>query len=408
MKKYIIVALAVVLLGALGFQLYRKIGKKEGYTRQGTQVPVAVVAAPIEWVMLQDIGEFSGTLIPNAQFDVSPKIGGKLEKLYVDVGDTVRKGELIAELEDEEVVQQVEQAKAELEVAQASLEDSQNALLLAKREHERVKSLFEKQIASAAELDRVEAELRTAEARHRVSLAQIRQKEAALKAVEVRFSYTNIRATWNRGEGIRVIGERFVDEGTLLRANEPIVSVLDIDTLVAAIQVIERDYPRVHEGQRAFVTTDLFPEREFEAKVARVAPILKEAARQAEVKVEIPNPGRLLKPGMFVRVKIEFSRKEGAPSVPLSALVRRNGEQGVFLIEENGQRARFVPVRVGLIHEGRAEILDPPLSGMVIILGHHLLEDGSPVILSEEGGGTQSMQPASTPGDVKASGGTSR
>jgi len=408
MKKFVFVALAVVLLGALGFQLYRKTGKKEDYARQGAQVPVAVVAAPVARVMLQDIGEFSGSLIPNAQFDVSPKLGGKLEKLYVDVGDMVRKGELIAELEDEEVVQQVEQAKAELEVAQASLEDSQNALLLAEREHERVKTLFEKQIASAAELDRVEAEFRASEARHRVSLAQIKQKEAALKAAKVRLSYTNIRATWNRGEEIRVIGERFVDEGALLRANEPIVSVLDIDTLVAVIQVIERDYPRVHEGQRAVVTTDLFPRNEFEAKVTRVSPILKEAARQAEVRVEVPNHDRLLKPGMFVRVKIEFSRKEGAPSVPLSSLVQRNGEQGLFLIEDDGQRARFVPVRVGLVHEGRAEILDPPLSGMVVILGHHLLEDGSPVILSEEGGGTQSMQPASTLGDVKASGGTSR
>jgi RND family efflux transporter MFP subunit len=408
MKKYIFIALAVVLLGALGFQLYRKIGKKEGYAKQGAQVPVAVVAAPVERVMLQDLGEFSGSLIPNAQFDVSPKLGGKLEKLYVDVGDTVKKGELIAELEDEEVAQQVEQAKAELEVAQASLEDSQNALLLAEREHERVKALFEKQIASAAELDRVEAEFKTAESQHRVSLAQIKQKEAALKAAEVRLSYTNIRATWNRGEEIRVIGERFVDEGALLRANEPIVSVLDIDTLVAVIQVIERDYPRVHEGQRAVVTTDLFPEREFEANVTRVSPILKEAARQAEVRVEVPNHDRLLKPGMFVRVKIEFSKKEGAPSVPLSSLVQRNGEQGLFLIEDDGRRARFVPVRVGLVHEGRAEILDPSLSGMVVILGQHLLEDGSPVILSEEGRGTQPMQPASTLGGEKASGGTSR
>jgi RND family efflux transporter MFP subunit len=408
MKKYIFIALAVVLLGALGFQLYRKIGKKEGYERQEAQVPVAVVAAPVERVMLQNLGEFSGSLIPNAQFDVSPKLGGNLEKLYVDVGDTVRKGDLIAELEDEEVVQQVEQAKAELEVAQASLEDSQNALLLAEREHERVKALFEKQIASAAELDRVKAEFKTAESQHRVSLAQIKQKEAALKAAKVRLSYTNIRATWNRGEEIRVIGERFVDEGALLRANEPIVSVLDIDTLVAVIQVIEKDYPRVHEGQRAVVTTDLFPEREFEAKVARVSPILKEAARQAEVRVEVPNHERLLKPGMFVRVKIEFSRKEGAPSVPLASIVQRNGVQGVFLIEDDGQRARFVPVHVGLVHEERAEILDPPLSGMVVILGHHLLEDGSPVILGEEDGGTQSMQPTSTLGGEKASGGTSR
>lgn len=158
----------------------------------------------MERASLRDVGEFSGSLIPSAQFVVSAKIGGRLEKLTVDVGDTVRKGELIADLEDEEAVQQVEQAKAELMAA---------------------------------------------EAKNTVSNAQIRQKEAALKAAEIHLSYTKIRADWNRGDGTRVIGERFADEGALLGAGDPIVSVLDIDTLEAAINVIERDYPRIREGQ---------------------------------------------------------------------------------------------------------------------------------------------------------------
>jgi multidrug efflux pump subunit AcrA (membrane-fusion protein) len=139
----------------------------------------------------------------------------------------------------------------------------------------------------------------------------------------------------------------------------------------------------VREGLRAIVTCDLFPGREFEAKVARVAPILKEEARQADVEVVVPNPARVLKPGMFVRVSIEYSRKEGVQSVPIEALVRRNGEQGVFLVDGNGQgdaqRARFMPVRTGIRSEGKVEIPDPPLAGLVITLGNHLVEDGAPV-----------------------------
>lgn len=408
MKKLIFIALAVIILGALGFQLYRKIGKKPGAERQQNQPPVAVVAAPVERVVLQDIGEFSGSLSPNAQFVVSPKLGGKLEKLHVDVGDTVDKDDLIAELEDEEAAQQVEQAKAELEVARASLEDSQNTLLLAEREHERVKALHEKQIASDAELDRIEAERRAAGARSRVSLAQIKQKEAALRAAEVRLSYTKIRATWNRGEGSRLIGERFADEGALLKPNDPIVSVLDIDTLTAVVQVIERDYPRVYEGQRAIVTSDLFPDREFEAIVASVSPILKEYARQAEVRVEVRNPGRILKPGMFVRVQIEYARKEGVQAIPVDALIQRNGERGVFFIDEDQQHARFIPVKVGLIHGGRAEILEPQLSGMVVTLGQHLLQNGSPITLAGESGGVQPQNPGDTGSGAKSPGGASR
>lgn len=401
MKKWIFAAAAAVILAGVGYQLYRKTAEKEGKTQQRPAAIVAVEAEPVERSLLKDVGEFSGSLMPGAQFVVSPKTGGRLEKLHVDVGDRVRKGELIAELDDEEAAQQVEQAKAELEVAMASIEDSQNGLLLAEREHERARALRDKQIASESELDRAEAGLRAAEARHKIALAQVKQREAALKSAEVRLSYTKIRATWNGGNGARVVGERYADEGSLLKANDPIVSVLDIDTLSASVQVIEQDYPRIREGQRAVVTTDLFPGREFAAKVARVAPLLKEDARQAEVRVEVPNPGGLLKPGMFVRVNIEYARKDGAPSVPAAALSRRNGEQGVFLVDGDGKHVRFVPVSVGLLYGGRAEIVAPPLSGMVVTLGHHLLEDGAPVRLN---GGAESPRQD----DAKASGRSER
>jgi multidrug efflux pump subunit AcrA (membrane-fusion protein) len=108
---------------------------------------------------------------------------------------------------------------------------------------------------------------------------------------------------------------------------------------------------------------------------------------------------------MFVRVKIEYSRKEGVLSVPDEALVRRDGEQGVFLIEEDGQHVRFVPVRVGLVYEGRVEVLEPFLKGRVVTLGHHLLEDGSPVRLREMDVGVETLQKANPEGDAKASGG---
>jgi RND family efflux transporter MFP subunit len=383
MRKFLYAIIALAVLGGVGFQLYRKLWKKDGPLNKRSQAAVTVETAPVERTAMRDVGEFSGSLAPAAQFVVAPKIGGRLEKLAVGVGDTVRRGDLIAVLDDDEAAQQVEQARAELEVAQASLEDANNTLLLAGRDYERIKALEAKRIASTSELDKAESELRAAEAKSKVSQAQVRQEEAALRAAEVRLSYTRIKATWNGGNGARVVGERFADEGQILSASEPIVSVLDIDTLTAVIKVIERDYTRVRAGQRAIVTSDLFPGRSFEAKVERIAPVLKEEARQADVEVTVPNPDRMLKPGMFVRVSIEYSRKEGAQSVPVEALVRRNGEEGVFLVDGDGREdtrsARFVPVRTGIRNENRVEIPDPPLAGLVITLGNHLVEDGAPV-----------------------------
>jgi RND family efflux transporter MFP subunit len=187
--------------------------------------------------------------------------------------------------------------------------------------------------------------------------------------------------SWSDTNGFWVVGERFVDEGSMLAPNTPILSVLDINTMIAAIHVIERDYPKVRIGQEASVTTDAFPGKSFSGKIVRIAPLLKETSREARVEVEVPNADGLLKPGMFVRVKIQFEEHKGTTVVPFSALVKREGRQGVFVIGPEKKRARFVPVTSGISDSERVEILSPVLSGWVVTLGHHLLEDGSPIIL---------------------------
>ena len=174
-----------------------------------------------------------------------------------------------------------------------------------------------------------------------------------------------------------------MDEGAMLAPNASIVSVLDIDTLVAVIYVIERDYPKIQIGQTGTMTTDAYRGRTFPCKVVRVAPLLKETSREARVEMAVPNKEGLLKPGMFVRVEIELTRKDGATIVPISALTKRNGNQGVFLVDVAERKVHFSPVTLGIVNKEWAEVLDPPLSGDVVTLGHHLLEEGSTIILTD-------------------------
>jgi RND family efflux transporter MFP subunit len=327
---------------------------------------------------------FTGTLLPESQYNVAPKISGRLEKLFVNIGDEVTQNQLIAVLNDDEYTQQVDQAKAELDVARANIEDNQSTLDLARREFERAKSLREKKIVSVAELDASEAQYKATLARQKVAVAQVAQKEAELKTNEVRLAYTRIKASWENGSESRVVGERFVDEGGMLTANSPIVSIIDISCLRAIIHVIETDYPRVKIDQRAVITTDAFPGRVFEGSIARIAPILKEAARQARVEIDIPNPERLLKPGMFVRVEIEFARHDNATVIPFNSLVKSNGNWGLFIADTETMRAKFVQVTPGIVSGTMAEIVEPQISGLVVTVGQHLLEDGSPLSLPEK------------------------
>jgi RND family efflux transporter MFP subunit len=157
--------------------------------------------------------------------------------------------------------------------------------------------------------------------------------------------------------------------------------VIAIERLIAAIYVIERDYPKIKPGLEAEVITDAYPGQTFAGKVVRIAPLLKEKSREARVEIEVPNDRMLLKPGMFVRVRIQFGERENARVVPPAAIVKRNGSQGVFLVDLQSKTVRFVPVTVGIVNGNRAEVLDPPLTGTVVTLGHHLLEDGSAITI---------------------------
>jgi len=404
MKKAFWIVIGAVLIGFIGWQVHQRASiSLKGNKRQRRAVAVAVEIAPVKKATIRDIGLFTGSLVPKSYFVVAPKTGGRLEKLRVNIGDPVKRGQQIAVLDDDEYAQQVEQARAELEVAKANVEESRSSLDVAHREFERAKTLRQKKIASESELDAAQAQYEAQDAKHKVALAQVAQKEAALKAARVRLSYTQIRAWWEDGDEPRLVGERFVDEGAMLKANDPIVSILDIHSVIGVIHVIERDYSEVRVGQEAIVTTDAFPGKTFIGKIVRVAPLLKESSRQARVEIEIPNREQILKPGMFARAHIQFAKHEDVTVVPLIALTKRDNRQGIFLVDTQNMKAHFIPVTLGIVNAGLAEVVEPTLSGTVVTLGHHLLEDGASIILPGEksGGAPQELV---NPAERKGSG----
>ena len=401
MKKPLVVVVILLILGLVAWRVTEKLTRQRGsgQPRQGQAPAVTVVVQPVRREAVRDVRAFTGTVSPNSQFLVAPKVVGRLEKLLVNIGQEVKNGDLIALLDDLEYQQQVEQARAELDVAKANVIDFQSALDIATRELDRAKELRKQQVASESEMDQADTQFRASRAKHAVALAQVKQREAALKVAEVRLSYTRIDAAWEDGDTTRVIGERYVDQGAMLRPNDPIVSVLDINSVIAAIFVIERDYPHLQVGQTAMITTDAFPAKTFSGKVVRKAPLLKESSRQARVEIEVENPDRLLAPGMFVRAEIQFSARENATVVPAGAVVRRNEQSGVFLADPATLKARFVPITVGVANAQLAEVLSPALEGQVVTLGQHLLEDGANIVL--DGAQPASSEPPASRPTVK-------
>ncbi|MCG3179105.1 MAG: Macrolide export protein MacA [Phycisphaerae bacterium] len=381
MKKVMIVLSLVALaalIGLVGWRVYQKLSAAEAANgRRSAPVPVEVTQ-PAR-VTMRDVGRYTGGLVADSQFVISPRVSGRLDKLLVDLGSPVRRDQLIAVLDDMEYIQQAERARAEEAVAEAKLLEAGSSREAVQREFERVAELVRQKINSPSDYDQAKAQFEVQDARYQVAQAQVEQANAALREAEIRLGYTKISAVWEGGSDQRIVGQRFIQQGALLAANDPIVSILDIDPLIAVINVIERDYSKIAPGQEAILTADAYPGRRFTGRVLRIAPQLQETSRQARVEVRVPNSGRLLRPGMSVQVELEFARHRDVTAVPVAGEARRGGRTGVFVVDPAGDTVRFVPLELGIINGPLVEVLRPALNRPVVVLGQHLLQDGSKI-----------------------------
>jgi RND family efflux transporter MFP subunit len=218
-----------------------------------------------------------------------------------------------------------------------------------------------------------------------VAEAQVTRARAALATARIRLGYTDVRASWRGAGDERVVAERQVEEGETVSANEPLFRIVDLDPIKAVFFVTEGDYALLAPGQEAALATDAFPGEVFGGRIERIAPVFREATRQARVEIRAENPGLRLKPGMFVRATVTLERVAGATIVPEQAVTKRDEQQGVFVLAGDGRSVAWRPVTVGVRQDRRVQVTGEGLGGRVVTLGQQLLEDGSPV--SAAGGG---------------------
>lgn len=382
MKKIFAAIVAGVLLVLL-INKFFLVGKGGGSAVNGRgRGPVAAVAVeiePIKQSRLIDQSIFTGSLSAQSKFSVMPKISGRLRRLLVDIGSTIVNGQVVAELDSDELTLAVKQAEADIEIAKANYNESAGLLEIAGKELERAETMRKQKVASDVDLEKAQAAYKTSQARHQVNKAQLSNRQAALDAALVRLSYAKVDATWTGGSNKRLIAEKFLDEGAMSGPNSPIVSVIDIATLTAVIDVVEKDFFKIKPGQHAEIEAAAIPDCVYPARVVRIAPILDEVSRLARVELEISNVDNSLKPGMFVSARIIFATHEAATIVPNSSIVRRQNQTGVFIADLENMTARFTEIKKGFENEVNTEIASPTISGQVVVLGHHLLQDGAPI-----------------------------
>jgi RND family efflux transporter MFP subunit len=271
-------------------------------------------------------------------------------------------------------------------VARANLAEAQSLLKIAERELQRIDKLRQRGVSSESQRDSAKADQLAKQAHVEVTRAQVIRAKAELETARIRLGYTEVTAGWGRGNHQRVVAERYVDEGETVSANAQLLRIVELDPIKVVFFVTERDYALLQPGQPADLTTDAYPGESFPAQIVRISPVFRENTRQAQVELKVDNPALQLKPGMFVRVDLVLQRAESMTIVPEQALAKRDGRDGVFVVDGSGTSVNWRPVKIGIRQSQRVGIEGDGLEGRVVVLGQQLLDEGSTISIAGEEG----------------------
>ena len=332
--KLTLLALAGVLV--IGFIVYRIIDAAKPPAPKKQPVPLVRVAQ----AQRQDITyqlEYDGDVIPILQANVFSKVAGSLDAIYTDMGKVVRAGQMIALIDTTEAYQNEEQAAA--------------AYYSAKTTESRTRTLVEKKLAAAQDLDNAVATLRSAEANY--------------NATRIRLDYAKIRAPFHG-----YVTKRFLDPGAVVSTNTNVASsavggaptsnstiftIMDIDTVKIDVNVLDRDIPQLSGVKNAVITLSTLPGREFHGVVSRTAQAINTTTRTMQVEILIPNHDEAIKPGSFAHVSLNLGEHKNALTVPAETVLQ--DKDGAYVLIAQDTIAKRQPVKTGVTNNGRLEIL---------------------------------------------------
>ncbi|RYG62316.1 MAG: efflux RND transporter periplasmic adaptor subunit [Alphaproteobacteria bacterium] len=313
---------------------------------------------------LEETVSAQGTLEPKEFVKVGAQVSGQLQKLHVDVGDTVSPSQLVAEIDPRVYESRLQESEAQVKSLRAQLTEQKAQADLARQQHGRNAQLVEAQAISRDAFDTSAAALKAAEARTVSIGAQIEQSESTLKEAQTNLSYTKIYAPI----GGTVISQT-AREGQTLNANQTaptVVEVANLDVMTVRAQVAEADVGKVMAGMPVQFTT-LGSEKPWKTDVKQVIPspeIVNDVVLY-NVLADIDNTERKLMSGMSTQMSFIVGKADNAILIPSNALGKKlgdgdDGKKGVpyqvFVPAGNGVEAKTV--RIGLMNRSMAEVVE--------------------------------------------------
>lgn len=355
-RKQIISGFTLIVLLAGGWYWYSSKSQKP---QDNAARPIAVTRGNIEEVVTSQ-----GKLEAKQYVDVGTQVSGQLKKIHVDIGDTVKKGQLLAEIDPRVYQAQVEAGEAHLNSLRALLNQQKATAVLADQNLKRNQNLIAATAVSQQALQETESAAAVAHAQVDSIAAQIQETESNLKASRTNLGFTKIFAPMDG-----TVTTLPTKEGQTLNANQTtptVMQVANLDVMTVRAQVAEADVTRLKEKMPAYFTTLGDSEKRWQGTVRQVQPspeIVNDVVLY-DVLIDVNNEEHKLMTGMTAQVFFIFGKADNALVVPAEALTRRvakeDNDKGkayrVTVMTDKGREQRVI--HVGLLTRTQAEVID--------------------------------------------------
>jgi len=337
---------AVVYLFALAPMRAAALAPPEPTPAQpGTNVHVEVIAPAV----FEDMLYLTGQALAWEQIDIASEGNGNLEEQKVEVGQAVKKGDVLFHIDTIAIQSDLAQAQARVKLAQ--------------QERARAEGLRKSGVASPQLLDQ--------------ALAEETLASAVLRSLEVRLERSITRAPIDG-----VISSLHKEFGEYVDFGTPLCEIVQSDRLKVVIPVPERDIARFAVGNSVAIGFDAFPDQQFTGTIYRIQPTADLATRTYPIEIELPNADGQLRPGMTARAAMVRERHNDAITVPLFAI--RPMENQYFVVLEKEGTAHLRQITPGKMNGDRVHVLSGLAAGeRLIISGQRDLREGAPVVVRE-------------------------
>jgi len=363
--RFVLIILLVLGMAGGGYYFYQSRHSILPGPAAPREVPTAVVEPrDIEFVITA-----AGDIGPADQVSVRMEVNGRIAVLPVDIGDRVKKGELLCQLDDRDLQIERDQRLTEISGAKLQIESARLRLEKAQRDYDRAVKLYEEKVVAKEEFDNLKTELDAARNQVEVAGNNLERAEKALKLVEDRITKTRMLAPFDCTVLTRPVSlGQTVSGAAGFNSGTEIMTIANLNDMVVNAHINQADVVRLQPGQKVEIQVESLPGLKLDGRVERIAPqaTIRNNIKGFATRIQIQNMDPRVRPGMTATLTIPVASVTNALAVPLAAVFTEEGQR--FVLIKNGPNIERREITVGIFDYQYAEVQSGLKAGEVVLM----------------------------------------